>query len=490
MAKIFLLSTATTSILILSTRLLLFSTFAMAAADGMALSSANALPTSCISNKKICIIGGGPTSLFLAHLLLEQDATVKINILERSPERGTVDTNSFGFGIGPRHQRCLGDDLWNRLAARSAPIDTAPLRIIGRSVLCQELRAALKDEMNNKDELSLSSSSRCNVMFDTSCSHVDLDRQIVSTDGGKEIQYDLLIGADGVHSVVRQLLVGQGIIQEERYVRPALWKSLQLPAQSPPTSLSPGAFKPLSHPHFHGAVFPRYPDGYTALIFWKDMTRRNPTKINTAQDLKISLTAALQPKANRWQLVRRFLFSRKLVDETKGEIVVRFDENEVSRFISASPRREYYIKLNKYHDDIHKNVALVGDAAHSMYSFLGQGAACGFQSAKILARCLQEEPLDIFKALQAYSLQAVPEGHAATELNLVSHSVFGRVWAKLMAFPLILLGALRGKLLIKRLHQDVSYSTIWRENRALVLVSRFFWKKERIPFTVTKSKTE
>jgi len=443
------------------------------------------------SPRKIVIVGGGPTGLYLAQLLLQStdDEALKIEILEQTPRDGTADANSFGFGIGARHQRCLEEipGLWPKIESKSAPTTGGPkVRIIGRQVLCQELLA-------NLEELD-SNSKRCTISYNTACQNIDLDQHVVTTTNGTSIHYDLLVGCDGVKSDIRNLLVETKGIKEEHYLRDCFWKSLKIGKQEQvPFSknfeqqqqLDPGAFKPLTHPSLHGAIIPRYPEGHTALIFWKDMNRPNPKGVETASDLAEVLTQAVQPKASKWDIARKLLFLR-MSDKTAASkkaarrIQVQFDEEDLVRCVNSVPRQEHYIKLDRYHDD-DGQVALLGDSAHGMYSFLGQGAACAFQSARLLANSLQEYPQDIPTALQEYSAQAVPEGHAAANLNLVSHTIFGSVLAKLIAIPLLLVNAARGKLLMKRLNADVTYRKIYLENYLLVKFSRAFWKKYRIP---------
>ena len=100
----------------------------------------------------------------------------------------------------------------------------------------------------------------------------------------------------------------------------------------------------------------------------KDLVLANSKGIENERDLGNAITAALQPKANRWALARDSLFGSK---------VMAYDE--MTRFVNSRPGREHFLKLDKFH--YRGSVALLGDSAHGMYSLLGQGAACAFQSA-------------------------------------------------------------------------------------------------------------
>jgi len=437
---------------------------------------------------RVCIVGAGPAGLYLAHLLLKQqeeqrNATtnnnaMQIDILERAPKNGTPDGNAFGFGVGSRHKEFLNEipGLWERIEAKSAPV--TKLRIIGRNNLCRELLETLEETAPNGDD-----KNNCNVLYETSCESIDIYQKVVTTTSGKRIPYDVLVGSDGVNSMVRKLLVETRGLVEERYLRNVYWKSLQLPQQEP-SVLSPTDFKRLTHPSFKGAVFPRYPEGHTALVFWDDSHPNNPRGIKTSEDLQHAMTKAIQPSASKWEIAANLLFSpfnkKKKPHSPEESIRVAFDDKDCQRFVESKARRENYLNLDRYHDT-YSRIALVGDSAHGMYSLLGQGAACGFLTAKLLANSLKEISRDeIPKALELYSSKAVPEGHAIVDLNLLPHGIFGRFAAKLLSVPLILWSALRGKLLMNRLNENgVTYQQIYKENSLLVKVCRYFWKQER-----------
>jgi salicylate hydroxylase len=64
-------------------------------------------------------------------------------------------------------------------------------------------------------------------------------------------------------------------------------------------------------------------------------------------------------------------------------------------------------------------VTLLGDAAHPMFPFYGQGAAQAIEDAAALARCLAEESADPPAALRRYEAARIPR---TTRLQEVSHA--------------------------------------------------------------------
>jgi salicylate hydroxylase len=53
-------------------------------------------------------------------------------------------------------------------------------------------------------------------------------------------------------------------------------------------------------------------------------------------------------------------------------------------------------------------ITLLGDAAHPMLPFLGQGAAMAFEDAYVLSRELGRSPDDVARALRAYEAERIP----------------------------------------------------------------------------------
>lgn len=127
-------------------------------------------------------------------------------------------------------------------------------------------------------------------------------------------------------------------------------------------------------------------------------------------------------------------------------------------------------QCDAYHDASGKAV-IIGDAAHTMSSALGQGTTCALADANALVDCLQVARWkDLPSALQQFSLQQVPEGHAITELNFARRAMS-------RPFFILLSQMFRTKLLRKKgfiadlLDPTVPYSARrWNENIAAGVV--------------------
>lgn len=456
--------------------------------------SATALSSSSIvSNKQVCIAGGGPCGLFLAALLVQRDATVQITILERSRRWGGAggDINAFGIGIGARLAHSLESVPGLREEVESvSALTNRGSRIISRTDLTEKMTRFL-EKMDRKNQ--------CQIIFDEGCESVDLDKKEITTTSQRKISYDLLVGADGINSSVRRALVDRRGLKEVHYLEPSSWKALRMPPQP-----DLDKFAQARHPQHTMALLPRFPEGHILLIFFKGeqadgTTIVNPGNLNTPDELKAMVSDSLQdvPSNDSKEVAKwKKLVLKAKAEEDKTPAGVRakkcvaFDDKAVNAFLKTRPGKSHYMKVNRFHDD---SVALIGDAAHGMNSLLGQGCAAGFKYTEVLAEELTATAAcgsslaanGINDALKSYSKRAVRGAHAITDLNRIGATFFGSKFiVRVLAVPIVMLQKiLRRKSIFEQIMKvDVPYEKILRDNLLLLPLAKLQWLFDRVPF--------
>lgn len=437
----------------------------------------------------IVISGAGPAALIFAHrfLRLNHDASICIYEKRERPRR-YVDTPTtecvagdyaFGFGVSSKSQRILNKTkgLLKAIEAISQPSAFAPgieIRLVNRRELCAELLYELEKEFGGDN-------GRLQIHFETEITDMEdnlpddndnaMAVTIVKSDNSTErVKYSLLIAADGANSVVRSKLVDRGYLQCERYRSGVTWKALQLPEQP---NLDAASFyrypKPFFKPHRfikkdRGAILPRFQNRHVLLNFRSENQKDGST--NFAFDAKT-------PDALR------------LAIQSILPNVTNFPNDDILQsFIDQKPGQESYMKLDRHYVP-ERNVVLVGDAAVGMYSLFGQGAANAMVHADLLAETLCSTTVvdgrdnrgvsTVAAALQQYSDKAVLEGHAISDLNLLSHALrrkgLVKFWA---AFHMIGIGKTLSK------SPEMGYSAILEKRKRAIWLSKFFWRRDRI----------
>ncbi|NHN30657.1 FAD-dependent monooxygenase [Paenibacillus agricola] len=194
---------------------------------------------------------------------------------------------------------------------------------------------------------------------------------------GSHAEGDLLIGADGIRSVVRQQLLGAAPLRYSGFT--ALRGISDFADERYPMKVG-GGFE---------AWGPGKRFGYTHLgggqIYWF-------AAINSPAGI-------ICPAGVRKQVALGHL--RGWVQPIEAVIAATHESSILSHDIyDSAPVRRW----------TEGRVALLGDAAHPMLPNLGQGGAQAMEDAWVLAQCLQEQvsAADVPAALQLYEQQRIP----------------------------------------------------------------------------------
>ena len=197
-------------------------------------------------------------------------------------------------------------------------------------------------------------------------------RVTVTLAGGRREVGDLLIGADGIKSVVRDQLLGQ---IEARYTGDAAWRVL-VPRERLPDDFMDVVTTVWVAPGAHGVVY--FLRGCQLINF-------------------VGLVEDPQWADESWTVTSDWSEMR---DDFRGW------HDDVCRIIDAADRNQCYRwglfdrpTVDHWSQD---HVTLLGDAAHAMLPYLAQGAVMAVEDAAVLTRCLNlfdsiEEAVDVYQ---------------------------------------------------------------------------------------------
>ena len=311
---------------------------------------------------RVLIVGAGIAGLALARALRQRDITPEV--IERMPEWETSGAGLYLPGNSVRALRKLG--LWEELAARANPIvrqrflDHRGRRLAEIDVRsywdgvagCVAIRrAALHEALR-------AGSAEVPLRLGLSATELDDDDQAkrVRFSDGSAGAYDLVVGADGVHSTIRGLAVGG---PSARYLGQASWR-------------------------FVAEGFPEIDD-------WTVMLARGRAFLTVALGegsvycyADVNSSEAADVRGPEWpDLFADFADPVPRLVQRAGDTYFAPIEEVVPPAWSA------------------RRVVLVGDAAHASSPNMAQGAAMALEDALVLADALATSQ-DTDEALSEY----------------------------------------------------------------------------------------
>ncbi|WP_165404576.1 FAD-dependent monooxygenase [Pigmentiphaga kullae] len=194
-------------------------------------------------------------------------------------------------------------------------------------------------------------------------------------ENGKELEFDMLVGADGIKSAVRSSLFG---LESPRFTGNVCWRGT-VPSEDVPQ----GVFSSDIHVWVG-------PGGHVVNYYIRGGKLMNFIAIHQADDWSAESWSF---DADREELARRYadwhpalaaMFERA----TACSKWALFDRDPMSRWSEG-------------------RVTLLGDAAHPMLPYLAQGAAMAMEDGIVLAKLITRE-VDIVPALQRYEKIRLP----------------------------------------------------------------------------------
>jgi salicylate hydroxylase len=204
------------------------------------------------------------------------------------------------------------------------------------------------------------------------------DSAVATFSDGSRFEADLIVGADGIHSVARDALWGR---EPAHYTGHMCWRGLVKVDRHPLPFVSPDA------------AFWMGPKGHVVTYYVKGGAAVNIVAVNENSDwVEESWTV----KSTQQELLNGFAgWHEDLV-----ELFQRTDPHQIYKWGLFD--RDPMARWSK------GRVTLLGDAAHPMLPFLSQGAAMAIEDGYVLAQALAHFGADVPAALGAYEAERRP----------------------------------------------------------------------------------
>jgi len=309
---------------------------------------------------RVAIVGGGPAGLYLAYLLKQSDRTRDVRVFEQNPAGAT-----YGFGVvfSERALQFLNDgspDLVQRIEAETESWSGQNINVGGTTVFIDGSRGFAVERLQLLKLLQgLCAEVGVDMRFET---RVSLD----ALEG-----FDLVVGADGTNSVVRDALGVFGTRLRESSNRFAWYGTMTRYECNALT------FVRTEHGAFCGHHYRYKPQMSTFVAECDEAAWRGHRMAEMSED------------------ERRHFSERIFASVLTAPLI--------SNRSTWNPWRVYCNE--RWH---HGTVALIGDALRTAHPSIGSGTRLAMEDSIFLWRALERDDRDIPAALDAYEAERRP----------------------------------------------------------------------------------
>ena len=254
-----------------------------------------------------------------------------------------------------------------------------------------------RGDLNNALLDAADSDARVSIHFDHRLAALDPGAgtmTFATPDGHVEVKADVIIGSDGAGSIVREQLVSHRLVTARSDFLDYGYKELSIAARDGEFALDPHALHIWPRGTSMAIALPNPDYSFTATLFWPKQ----------GED-------SFEALADDNAVLRYFGDVYPDLVPLAPNLVEDFRENPVGVLgtIHSSP---WHVVAPGCH------VAVLGDAAHAIVPFYGQGANCAFEDVVVLDRCLDDTVGDWARALPLFEERRHEHTEAIAEMAL------------------------------------------------------------------------
>lgn len=357
--------------------------------------------------KEIAIIGAGLTGSLLAIYLAKRGHRVKL-FEKRADLRGqkSYSGRSINLALSARGMHALEQvDLLDKILSYAVPVYGRKMHSVDGQISCQAygrdnnehnyaisrsaLNIALLNELDGFDTVNCYFEHQLQDYFP------EAQKLIFSTVNGTQQTFhvDYVFGADGAFSKLREILSQKSDCQYQLVEEPYGYKELLVSAEL-------GAS--LNDKHLH--IWPR-----NSFMLMSLPNPNNSHTLTLYMPHKGDISFELMQTDEELKNFFKQYFSD--VPQMLPDLQQQFFEHQSNNLL--------YVNVENYYLD--GKALLIGDAAHAMVPFLGQGMNCGFEDVRLLCQQIDEKGLDFPTLFQDFYSSRKPDTDAIIQMALENY---------------------------------------------------------------------
>jgi kynurenine 3-monooxygenase len=350
---------------------------------------------------RVAIVGAGLSGCLLATLLAQRGLIIDLYERRLDPRvTGEERGRSINLAISARGldalariglaEHALSDALPMRgrtLHPRRGELGFQPYSADGRRAINSISRSGLNAALLNRAEAE----SGVTVHFGHRMTDLDAESgtlTVLGPDGEHRVQADLVVGCDGAYSAVRRAVQFTEGFDFSQTFLPHGYKELHIPARDGDFALDPQSLHIWPRGSSMMIALPNVDRSFTCTLFWPKEGPDSFAALSTA-DAILDYFTATYPDA--------VPLMPTLADD--------FRHNPVGSLVTV--RCAPWVR---------GRAVLLGDAAHAILPFFGQGANCAFEDCVVLDEQLADPGLDLPEALSRYQQLRSPNTDAIAEM--------------------------------------------------------------------------
>lgn len=353
--------------------------------------------------KNIAIIGSGLVGSLLAIYLRKQGHT--ITVFDRRPDIRTIKFSgrSINLAMSNRGWKALRKvGLEDAIQEIAIPMDKRAMHVVDQPMYFQnygkdgESIWSISRGILNRKMIDLAERAGATFKFDEKVWDIDLPEATIFTGAAekskwKEYKYDMVFGCDGAFSRVRHKMQRRSRFNYSQHFINLGYKELTIPPNDDGThKLDKHSFHIWPRGKFMLIALPNLDGSFTCTLFLPFEGKTSFESITTENEAK--------------------LFFKTYFPNVRKEI-----ENLTDDFFKNPTSAMVTMKC--YPWTYWNKVALVGDSAHAVVPFYGQGMNAGFEDIYMLNQYMETYGDDWDTIFETYQKERKPNADAIAELS-------------------------------------------------------------------------
>ncbi len=361
------------------------------------------------SESRILVIGGGPVGAMQGIFLAKRGFNVEMyeskkDIRKENHKRGRRSINLTLSHRGLEAMKAIGCE--EDVNAIAIPMYTRYVHLPNGNISIQPYgsngQAILSIERQKLNELLLSKAEKMTnvkLHFEHKLIHSDLNSKLhtfLNYNSNREVNvgYDFTFGCDGVYSMVRHQMMQWGRLNYSQSHIEHGYKELTLPPNGEGDYAMPcNHFHIWPRQEFMMIAFPNMNKSFTLILF-----------------MPFKVFETIESNKDLLSFFKKY-FSDCLEKIGTENLVRVFFENPLSSVVS--------VKCSPYY--MGSQVLLMGDAAHAVVPFYGQGLNTGMEDCLIFDEYMTILGNNLHQSAQMFSERRWKDGHGMADLSMYNY---------------------------------------------------------------------